>query len=144
MAEIGLVYPKLRTVDNKVIFVPNGEIATEKIINYNGQDKRRVDLTFTVSYDAVPEVVKSIMQEVVGAHDGVTWVPMSPQKLRRRGYNQSELLAKAVAKELGLPAWDLLEQVRAAFERAGVELTYNHLNVHIIPPNPPSSKGESD
>lgn len=44
--------------------------------------------------------------------DGVTWVPMSPQKLRRRGYNQSELLAKAVAKELGLPAWDLLEQVR--------------------------------
>lgn len=44
--------------------------------------------------------------------DGVTWVPMSPQKLRRRGYNQSELLAKAVAKELGLPAWNLLEQVR--------------------------------
>ena len=40
--------------------------------------------------------------------------------------------------------YDLLEQVRAAFERAGVELTYNHLNVHIIPPNPPSSKGESD
>lgn len=44
--------------------------------------------------------------------DGVAWVPMSPKKLRKRGYNQSELLAKAVAKELGLPAWDLLEQVR--------------------------------
>ena len=54
------------------------------------------------------EAASSLGEEL----DGVTWVPMSPQKLRRRGYNQSELLAKAVAKELGLPAWDLLEQVR--------------------------------
>ena len=28
--------------------------------------------------------------------------------------------------------FDLLEQVRAAFDREGVELTYNHLNVHIM------------
>lgn len=54
------------------------------------------------------EAASSLGEEL----DGVTWVPMSPQKLRRRGYNQSELLAKAVAKELGLPAWNLLEQVR--------------------------------
>ena len=54
------------------------------------------------------EAASSLGEEL----DGVTWVPMSPQKLRRRDYNQSELLAKAVAKELGLPAWNLLEQVR--------------------------------
>ena len=44
--------------------------------------------------------------------DGVVWVPMSSKKLRQRGYNQSELLAWALANELGLPAWELLSQVR--------------------------------
>ncbi len=42
----------------------------------------------------------------------VTCVPMSAQKLRRRGYNQSALLGKAVAKELGLPFRYALEQAR--------------------------------
>ena len=28
--------------------------------------------------------------------------------------------------------YDLLEQVRAAFDRNGIGLTYNHLNVHLI------------
>ena len=37
---------------------------------------------------------------------------MSPKKLQQRGYNQSQLLAKALAKELGLPWWTLLEQAR--------------------------------
>lgn len=42
----------------------------------------------------------------------VTCVPMSSKKLRKRGYNQSALLAKAVAQELGLPFREGLEQVR--------------------------------
>ena len=44
--------------------------------------------------------------------DCVTWVPMSPAKQRRRGYNQSQLLAKVVARCLGLPAQGLLTGTR--------------------------------
>ena len=44
--------------------------------------------------------------------DGVAWVPMSPEKLRARGYNQSELLARYLARELGLPPLPLLRQTR--------------------------------
>ena len=57
-----------------------------------------------------------VMAETAGAFcrsfDGVAWVPMSPDKLRRRGYNQSQLLAQSVARELGVPCWELLDQVR--------------------------------
>lgn len=44
--------------------------------------------------------------------DGVTWVPMTKAKKRKRGYDQSELLARAAAKELGLSCLPLLEKVR--------------------------------
>lgn len=46
------------------------------------------------------------------AADGVCFVPMTRKKERDRGYNQSELLAKAVAEKLGLPCLPLLEKLR--------------------------------
>lgn len=38
--------------------------------------------------------------------DFVTYVPMHPKKRRQRGYCQTELLARALAKRLGLPVSD--------------------------------------
>ena len=42
--------------------------------------------------------------------DGVAWVPMTKAKKRKRGYDQSELLAREAAKTLGLPCLPLLEK----------------------------------
>ena len=42
--------------------------------------------------------------------DAVTAVPLSPERLRERGYNQSELLAKKLAGKLGLPYLALLKK----------------------------------
>lgn len=40
-------------------------------------------------------------------------VPLAPARLRERGFNQSELIARAVANRHGLPVWnDTLERVR--------------------------------
>ncbi|MFV0526517.1 MAG: ComF family protein [Acidimicrobiales bacterium] len=42
--------------------------------------------------------------------DLVTWVPASPLHLRRRPYDQGELLARSVARRLGVPARRLLRR----------------------------------
>ena len=52
---IGLAYSTLATVDNKEIFIPNSQVAAAKIINYTKLGKRRVELTFSASYDAPTE-----------------------------------------------------------------------------------------
>lgn len=44
--------------------------------------------------------------------DAVAWSPMSKKKKKLRGYDQSELLAKTVAKQLGIPCLPLLEKIR--------------------------------
>ncbi len=44
----------------------------------------------------------------LGEVDVVTWAPTSALRARARGYDQSELLARAVARELGLPCRRLL------------------------------------
>ena len=43
-----------------------------------------------------------------GGFDLVTWAPTSGARARRRGYDQAELLARAVAHQLGLPCRRLL------------------------------------
>lgn len=132
--EIGLAYTKLKTIDNKIIFIPNGEISGEKIVNYNKQEQRRVDLTFTVSYDDDPERVKEIMRQVIGAHPKALFTPEPFVRTTSLGESSVgyTLRVWCATEDYWDLYYDLLEQVRAAFDREGVELTYNHLNVHIM------------
>ena len=132
--EIGLVYTKLKTIDNKIIFIPNGEISGEKIVNYNKQEQRRVDLTFTVSYDDDPERVKEIMRQVIGAHPKALFTPEPFVRTTSLGESSVgyTLRVWCATEDYWDLYYDLLEQVRAAFDREGVELTYNHLKVHIM------------
>ena len=134
VTEIGLVYTKLKTIDNKSIFIPNGEISGEKIINYNKQEQRRVDLTFTVSYDADPERVKEIMRQVIGAHPKALFTPEPFVRTTSLGESSVgyTLRVWCATQDYWDLYYDLLEQIRAAFDREGVELTYRHLNVHIM------------
>lgn len=46
--------------------------------------------------------------------DVVTWAPTSSRRRRRRGYDQSELLARAIARRLGLPCRRLLSRDRSS------------------------------
>lgn len=55
---LGFIYTKVQTTDNKVIYVPNSEISSSKIINYTSEPERRVELFITASYDDTPENVK--------------------------------------------------------------------------------------
>jgi len=56
-----------------------------------------------------------------GRFDVVVPVPLHPSRLRRRGYNQAALLARALAGRIGVPFSDKLKAVRRT--RDQVELT---------------------
>ena len=53
--------------------------------------------------------------------DLVTWVPISPMRKLRRGYDQDELLAKVVARELNLPCMPVLRKIRNNRPQAQIE-----------------------
>ena len=59
-----------------------------------------------------PMVADCIRQTILDQFDILSWVPVSRQRLRKRGYDQAELLAKAVAEELGLRAEPVLKKKR--------------------------------
>lgn len=55
-----------------------------------------------------------------GSFDLLTWVPVSPLRRFFRGYDQSELLAEALGKELGMQPVRLLKKVRHTLPQSGI------------------------
>jgi len=53
--------------------------------------------------------------------DIITWVPLSRKRLRRRGYNQTELIAKELSVIMDIPCAGLLEKFKDNNAQAGLD-----------------------
>lgn len=137
--EIGMTYTTLVTPDQKEIFVPNSEVAAAKIINYTAVTNRRVDLTFTASYDDAAETVKAALLKAADLPQ-VYKDPAPFAAVNRYGDSAIEYVLRVWTAATGY--WDvyfaIVENVRVRFEEAGISMTYPHLNVHLdtMPPSP--------
>ena len=52
MAEIAIIYTKIRTLGNQMIAVPNNTMTSSIIKNYSHYELRNLELTFDVGYDS--------------------------------------------------------------------------------------------
>lgn len=66
-------------------------------------------------------MAQCVHDRLEGEFDLLTWVPLSKKRLRRRGYDQSLLLAQAVAGELGTEVASTLRKVRDTRAQSSLE-----------------------
>ena len=66
---------------------------------------------------------------VFGEIDAIVPVPLHASKLRKRGYNQSELLAQSLAKSTGVPTMPLLVRTRETAAQVDLSREDRHENV---------------
>lgn len=134
ISAIELSYTKVITPDNKEIFVPNSQLSATKITNYTVLGQRRVDLSFAASYDCPTATVKKAIMEVV---NGISQVMADPAPVVLvTEYQSSSIQYQVRVWTAAADYWDVYfaiqEGVRESFQRNGVEMTYDHVNVHIV------------
>ena len=61
-----------------------------------------------------------LLEEEMTDFDILTWVPVSPLRRLKRGYDQVELLAQAVGRELDTEPMPLLRKIRNAPPQSGI------------------------
>ena len=134
VSEIGLAYTKLTTPDSKRISVPNSQMSAAKNDNYSNEAGRRVDLIFSASYDAPTQTVKEAIRVAVDAIPAIRQEPAPAIWINAYGASAIDYVVRAWTSTEDY--WDvyyaLMEGVRESFARHGVEMTYNHLNVHLM------------
>ena len=140
VSAIDLSYTTFVTPDSKEIFLPNSQLSATKVINYTALGKRRVDLNFTASYDAPTRTVKTAIQEVLDTLPQIFSEP-APE-IRLSAYQSSSIQYTVRVWTSTSDYWEvyyaILEGVRESFARHGVEMTYDHLNVHLLRDDPVS------
>ena len=131
---ISLIHTKLKTVDNKIIYVPNSKVIDTKIINYTEQEKRLVDLNIDVSYDAPIEEVRRSLLASVEAVGMFTDEPDPPfAAIQKFDESSISYVLRAWVKtaDYWSARYRLLEQIKTDFDARGIEMTYPHMNIHI-------------
>lgn len=130
---IGLAY-STRHRGQQEIFIPNSQVAAAKIINYTKLGKRRVELTFSASYDAPTETVKQALGEVLAQFPQILEDPAPSIWISKYGASSIEYVVRVwtAAGDYWDVYYGVMEGVRPAFQRHGIQMTYDHLNVHLL------------
>ena len=71
VTDISVFYTTVMTLDNKKIFVPNGELMNASITNYTAAPQRRIDLEFKITNDIDAELVKRVLMTAATETEGV-------------------------------------------------------------------------
>ncbi|MBQ7333395.1 MAG: mechanosensitive ion channel, partial [Clostridia bacterium] len=131
--DIHITCTKLRTTDNKVVYLPNGSLSSGSIVNYSEKDTRRVDFTFSIGYSDDFEKAKGIIMGILESHE-LTLKDPAPM-VRVSGHGESSIDITARAWVMSADYWtvnfDVLEAVKTAFDKEGIEIPFNQLDVHV-------------
>lgn len=65
-------------------------------------------------------MAQCVKDHLAGRYDLITWVPLSEESLKKRGYDQAMLLAMATALELGEVAAETLVKMRSTDAQSGL------------------------
>ena len=138
---MSLTYTFLETMEGQRLAVPNSTLSSGKIINYSTLATRRLQHKITASYDDAVADVRRACLTAVGRTANVLADPAPVVYVSSYGESSIEYIVRCWTRtEDYWPAhYQLLEEIRTAFNEAGVEMCYNHLNVHII-----EKKGETE
>ena len=131
---IGIIHTLLATPDNKLIYVPNSAISSSKIVNYSTEATRRLDIAVSASYDAPTATVRKALLEVANAHELVLRDPAPVVLLSEYGDSAIKYTLRVWAKngDYWTVNGQVRENIRESFAKHGVEMTYNHVNVHMM------------
>ena len=98
------------------------------------EDKRRIDLVFTTAYDADIEKVKSILISIASDHEFALDQPAEPFcRLTEHGDSSLSFALRVwtMAENYWPMRFDLIEQVKHAFDQNNIEIPYPQLDVHL-------------
>ena len=132
--KIDLIHTTLKTPDNRQIVIPNGQLVNKTIIDYSKESTRRMDLKFGISYDNDPEKAKAIIMECVKAHDLSLQDPEPFCRVTEHSDSAVIITMRVWVKSENYWTlhFDLLEQVKCEFDKNGITIPYNQLDIHVI------------
>ncbi len=130
---IDIIYTKLQMADNRTVIMPNGKLADSDIINVTKQDKRRIDIKVGVDYSSDIKQVRNVLNKIIEQKEEILREEPIDIVVDSLGESAVDMVIHVwVKKEDYAPVrWSLLEDIKESFEKEGIVIPYNQLEVNI-------------
>ncbi|MBO7291642.1 MAG: mechanosensitive ion channel, partial [Bacteroidaceae bacterium] len=122
------------TPDNKVILLPNGAVSTGIINNYSREPKRRLDMTFSISYGNDFEKAKAVLQRLIAEDSRVLNDPAAPFiELGELAASSIDIVVRVWCNQSDYWAikFDLNKKVYDVFPKEGLEFPFQTFTVNV-------------
>ncbi|MGL4994535.1 MAG: mechanosensitive ion channel family protein [Bacteroidales bacterium] len=135
--EILIFNTVLTTIDNKIIYVPNGSLSSGVINNYSKSGFRRVDWTLSFAYGDDYDAAKAMLLSFIEGDDRILTEPALPfVGLSKMSDSSIDIVMRVWTKTENY--WDLYfqinEKVYKNYAKHGLNIPFPQMDVHLIQP----------
>ena len=130
--EIQIFHTILTTGDNKKIYLPNGSLSSDNIVNYSQEERRRVEFVVGVDYGEDVEKVRRVLREIVDADERVLQEPAPFIVLGELAESSVNITMRVWVKSENYWGvfFDTNEKIYNEFNRRGINFPYPQLTIH--------------
>jgi small conductance mechanosensitive channel len=142
--KIGLRTTEMKTLDGRIVFLPNADVLSQPIINYTRAQLRRVELQIGVAYDSNLETVRNVVLGELKNVKGCLDTPEPFVVFHTFGASSIDLTVyfwedTAIASPLAAKD-EALTRIKKAFEKKNIEIPYPIQIQYNRPLKPPSTR----
>lgn len=132
--QITILYTRLDSDSNQAIFIPNGQVSGAVVINNNTNGTRRVDMTFSISYEDDYEKARQVILQVLSRNEKILRDPAPTVRMLEHAASSINIVVRPWCKAADY--WEVFfsttEEIRAAFTAAGISIPFDQLDVHVV------------
>jgi small conductance mechanosensitive channel len=130
---MNLVSTTIKTFDNQIVVVPNGEIWGGVITNVTGSTTRRVDMLFGISYSDDTSKAAGILEDILSKHELVLDDPEPVVRLHELGDSSVNFICRPWVKtaDYWTVYWDVTRSVKERFDAEDVSIPFPQRDVHL-------------
>jgi small conductance mechanosensitive channel len=123
----------MRTVDGRIVVIPNGKIIANNIINFSREPVRRNEFIVSVAYDSDIDKVKQLLTQIIESDDRILKDREKTVRLNELGASSINFVVRVWSNsgDLQNVYWDVLERIKRDFDANGVSFPYPQMDVNF-------------
>lgn len=129
---VTLFHTRIVTIENKIIYIPNGILSSGVVINYSQADKRRAEWIIGVEYNQDFDQARALLMRILSEETRILQDPEPMVELKALNSSSVDIVVRAwtLTDDLWPVYFAINKRVYEEFNQAGIGFPFPQLTVH--------------
>lgn len=134
---IDILHTHIKTPNNQLIIIPNGQLANSPVTNYSVKETRRAVFPVGIGYTSDVKKAREVILRVLKEDERILEEPEPIVVLTNLGDSSLDLSARAwtTTENYWGFFWDNLERIKEELDKEGIEIPFPQRDIHLFQEN---------